>query len=130
MINVSRRQLARWAVEQLQGGKSPAEISQSLAALLLMTKRQKEAELLLSDIEFELENQGILTVAVVTSARDLSGSLRKTLISQIEKATKVKEVAIEEEVDKNVIGGIRIETPSHTWDNTIIRRLADIKGGI
>lgn len=130
MINLSRRQLAHFAVEQLIDGNSLQKISKQLAAILAATNKQKEAELLINDISQELESRGLIANAKVTTATPLPPALRAELIAQIKKTAKVQTAVIEEEVSKDVIGGFRVETANHTWDKTIARRLADIKGGI
>lgn len=130
MINLSRRQLANFAVEQLISGHSPQKVSRQLAAVLAATNKRKEAELLLNDIAQELESRGLIASAKVTTANPLPAGLRTELIAQIEKAAKVRRAVIDEEVNKDVIGGFKVETANHTWDKTITRRLADIKGGI
>lgn len=130
MSSFSRRQLAHYAVERLLDGESPATLSKHLSAALTAAKKQKEADLLLNDIAHELESRGLLARATVTSASRLSPTLRKQLINKIEKAAKVREVVLTENIDEDVIGGIKVETANHSWDNTLVRRLADIKGGI
>lgn len=130
MISFSRRQLARYAVNQLIDGQSHQNISKRLASVLVAGKKQNEAGLLIDDIAQELEDRGLLASAVITSAHPITASLRKEMAGQIKKAARVDEVVINEEIDKEVIGGVRVETANHAWDNTISRRLADIKGGI
>lgn len=130
MINLSRRQLAHFAVEQLISGQSLQKVSKQLAAVLVATNKRKEAELLLNDIAQELESRGLIANAIVTTATPLPGGLRTELRAQIEKAAKVNRAVIDEEISKDVIGGFKVETANHTWDKTIARRLADIKGGI
>lgn len=130
MVNFSRRQLARYAVDQLLNKKSPADISRHLAAALIESKKQNEADLLMSDIAEQLENQGLLAQATVISATNLSASLKKQLAAQVKKATQVDEVILSEHIEPNVIGGFRVETATRTWDKTLQRKLAEIKGGI
>lgn len=130
MINLSRRQLAHFAVEQLISGQSLQKVSKRLAAVLVATNKRKGAELLLNDIAQELESRGLIANAKVTTATPLPGGLRTELRAQIEKAAKVHRAVIDEEISKDVIGGFKVETANHTWDKTIARRLADIKGGI
>lgn len=130
MAGFSRRQLAQYAVSQLLDKQPAGEISRHLAAALVSSKKQKEAELLLDDVAEELEARGLLARAVVTSANGLSASLRKALTEQVKKAAQVTEVSLSEQIDPEVIGGFRVETKRHTWDKTIARKLAAIKGGI
>lgn len=130
MAAFSRRQLASYAVDQIVDGQSPADISKRLAAALIVSKRQKDAELLLGDIAEQLETRGLLTEAAVTSAKALSSSLLAQLAKQIKQATGTAEVTLKEQIDPTVIGGFRVETANRTWDKTLSRQLAAIKGGI
>lgn len=130
MIVFSRRQLASYGVDLLATGETPAVIARRLAAGLAVSGKQKETELLIADIARELEDRGLLAQAEITSARKLQTSVLRELQKQIKKAAKVSEVSIIENLDDSVIGGVRIETASHTWDKTAARRLAEIKGGI
>lgn len=130
MANFSRRQLAKYAVEQLLGGSKPTDVSRHLAAALIANKKQSQADLLLADISEELEARGILAEALVTSVNGLSADLKSKLSAQIKKNAKVSSVIINEQTDTAVIGGFRVETARHTWDQTIQRKLAEIKGGI
>jgi len=130
MINFSRRTLAQYALERLIAKESPTKIARSLAAALIASGKQKEADLLSEDISQALEDKGLLAQAIVTSASDLSASLKKQLATKIKQASKVDEVSIKEVIDENVIGGIAIETTNHNWDMTILKKLSEIKGGI
>lgn len=127
MTNLSRRELARWAADQLVSGSKTAAITKELAAVLIASRRQNQAELLAYDITWELEQRGKLANARVTSATALSESLKKDLKKFIKSAAKVDEVIIDEDIDRSVIGGVRIDTASHSWDYTIKRELRDIQ---
>ena len=130
MASFSRRQLARYAVDELLAKNSPADIANHLAAALITAKKQKEADLLLDDVAEQLESRGLLARAIVTSANKLSSELKERLGKQIKDAAQVKELSLREQIDPDVIGGVRIETASHTWDRTIARKLSEIKGGL
>ena len=130
MASLSRRQIAAYAVDELLAGQKAASLAPRLAAALIANKMPKQADLLLSDISEELESRGLLAQAVVTSVNGLSAELKKRLASQIKSAAKVNQVFINERTDPAVIGGLRVETARHTWDQTVARKLAQIKGGI
>jgi F0F1-type ATP synthase delta subunit len=127
MSGVSRRRLAEYAADQLLDGQPTHKITKELAAVLMATNKSKDAELLAQDIAWELENRGELASADVISAIELSGSLRQELSKFIKQAAKVNNVALQEEVDESVIGGIKVETAKHAWDYTIAKQLSDIR---
>ena len=47
--------------------------------------------------------------------------------AQVKKSAKVEQVIISEQIDKSVIGGVRIDTAAHSWDKTLSRKLTDIQ---
>jgi F0F1-type ATP synthase delta subunit len=127
MAVLSRRQLAAYAADQLLGNKRLSVIVKELAAVLVNTRRTNQAELLASDIAWELERRGEVANATVTTAHDLSEQLRKEISSFIKKSAKVEQVIINESIDESVIGGVRIDTAAHSWDKTLGRKLTEIR---
>jgi F-type H+-transporting ATPase subunit delta len=127
MINFSRRQLARYAVDELAAKTSASKLSKKLAAALLASHRSKEADLLMADIEHELEQRGYQTNALATSAHPLTLKLRKELTARLKKLTGAKDVVLQEQLDADVIGGVRVEASDRSWDMTIKKRLNDIR---
>lgn len=127
MSKVSRRTLAYYAVDQLAGGESAKKVAEKLVAIIHEQAMADQVDFLLADIAWEFETRGQISVARVTTAHPLSKELRNALMTQIEKATKVSEVLLDENIDKSVIGGIRIETASRVWDGTTARKLTDLR---
>jgi F0F1-type ATP synthase delta subunit len=127
MNKVSRRSLAQWAVDQLISGRPAATVAKHLAAVLMQSGMTHQVGFLIDDIAWELEQRQALAVSRVTSARALSKQVEKTLIGHIKQATGARDVVLEKNVDKSVIGGLRVETSNHVWDSTIVRKLAELK---
>ncbi len=127
MTKLSRRQLAVYGADQLLTNKSPHQVAKELASVLVNSRRQNQAELLADDIGWELERRGQVANANITSARALSEALLKQISTHIKQAAKVRSVIINQNIDKSVIGGVRIETAAHSWDKTLRRKLTDIR---
>ena len=127
MSGFSRRQLAKYAVDEIIAKRPASELSAHLAAALAAGGRQKEVELLLSDIDQELEERGLVANARLTSAYPLSSKLKQELSARLKKMAGVKDVIMQEQVDKSAIGGFRVETASRSWDKTFARTLAKLK---
>ena len=127
MNKVSRRSLARYAADRLLAGDSAPEVAKAVASVLVEDKRLNEAELLLADINFELESRGKVATAQVTAANDLGDKLRIEIKSLVKKASKVDRVILNEQIDKSVIGGLRIETATRIWDKTVARQLNELR---
>jgi F0F1-type ATP synthase delta subunit len=74
-----------------------------------------------------LENRKALATAKVTTARPLSSAVEAELRKEIQKATGADEVLLQNDIDKSVLGGIRIETASRVWDKTLSRKLSELR---
>ena len=127
MNKVSRRELAHWAAGELIAGKPAAGVAKHLAAVINESGTANQLNFLIEDIAWELEQQQALAIGKITSAYPLTISLEKALAAQIKTATKAKDVVLEKQIDKSVIGGVRVETASRVWDSTISRKLAELK---
>jgi F0F1-type ATP synthase delta subunit len=127
MNKVSRRALAHWAADQLTAGKSAAVVAKHLAAVLKQSNMAGQVMFLINDISWELEQRQALAIGKVTSASSLSKKLETSLVSQIKQATGAKDVVLEKNIDKSVLGGLRVETASRVWDATVSRKLAELK---
>lgn len=113
---ISRRKLADHAVRELRAGNS--DVLKSIAAYIVTSRRQREVELIVRDIEAALEEDGVLLARLV-SARELSSQLKKHISEFLKKETKAESVSLIETVDESVLGGVKITTPTATYDNTI-----------
>lgn len=113
---ISRRKLADYAARELQAGNR--NVLRSLAAYLIISRRKREVELLVRDIEAALEASGTV-VAQVVSARELSSELKAHITSFIKSQSSAETVQLSEDVDESVLGGVKITTPSAEYDNTI-----------
>jgi len=127
MSKVSRRALAQWAADQLIAGEPAKGVAKHLAASLSEAGIDNQVDFLINDIEWELEQRGSLVVGKVTTAEPFSKQLETSLKTQLKKISGAKEVTLENQVDKSVLGGIRVETSKHVWDQTISRKLAELR---
>ncbi len=127
MSKLSRRSLAKYAADQLTNGSSVEETAKKLAAALVENGQQANLDYLMSDIAAELESRGQLAVSQVTSARPLSAELRQQLIAKLKQSTGVEAVLLEEQVDKQLVGGLRVETAGKVWDSSLRRKLQQLK---
>lgn len=127
MNKVSRRSLARYAADRLLASDPPSNVAEAIASVLVQNKRSGEAELLVADINYELESHGKAATAQITTAHELTDGLRDEIKNLVKKASEVDEVILNEQVDKSVIGGVRIETATRVWDKTAARQLHDLK---
>lgn len=127
MSEISRRSLARYGAEQIIAGKPAADVAKHLAGMMIESGLTDEVEFLLSDIAWELEQQKELAIGLVTTATPLTKELENALKAQLIKATEASEVLLEKNTDKSVIGGIKVETSGRVWDETVARKLTDLR---
>ncbi len=119
---ISRRKLAMYIVDSLEKGASLSALLRELAAYLVLTKRTREAELVVRAVEDTLAERGSV-IARVTTAHPLDATLRR----EIEQLVDAKTVHLYEIVDPEVIGGVRIETPGAFLDATLKRKLLALR---
>ena len=117
---LSRQKLATYIADQLKAGNSDA--LNQLAAYLVETGRTDEAERIVLSAQELLERDGYV-YAEVTTATKLSAEM-KTKVADLLQATDIE---IKETIDPDVLGGIRVKTPSRLFDATIARRLQNLR---
>ena len=113
---LSRRALATFVAKELLAGND--QIIDWLAALLIEERREREADLLVRDIESILADSGQMIVRVDT-ARPLDVATKKEIESMFDQ----HKVHIKETVRPEIIGGVKITTPTQSLDRTIAKKL-------
>lgn len=117
---LSRRKLAIHAAERLIAGDSA--VVDELAALLIDERREREADLLVRDIEDQLAQRGEMVV-VVEAARTIDSDTKR----QIEQLFPGKNVSIREVIRPELIGGFRLMTPTQLLDISLAKKLSDLR---
>lgn len=119
---LSRRKIAEHAASKLVSGVASKKVLKEVAAYLVETRRTREMELVVRDIEAALAEKGIV-VADVTSARPLSAQLK----GEVSKLVGTKNVQLRETIDETVLGGMRVTVPGKRFDGTVRRKLTVLK---
>lgn len=117
---LSRRTLAAFAAREILAGNE--RVFEQLAALLVEERREREADMLVRDIEAQLAEAGHV-VARVETARALDGTAR----AEVEAMFAGKTVYIQEVVRPELIGGLRVVTPTQALDGTIAKKLKTLR---
>ena len=115
---LSRRKIATFAAEKLLAGTSKKEVLRELAAYLIDTRRVRELELFVRDIEDVLASRGVVIADVLTAH-----SLTTDMKAEIDKLIGAKTVQLRELVDETVLGGVRLDLPGKRFDGTIRHKL-------
>jgi len=123
---ISRRSIAEYIATGLIDGKDKKALLNELAAFLIETKRTKELDLIVSDIEFQLSDKGIVQT-VVTSASELTVETKKALEAFVKQKTEARQVTLTSMVDPTVLGGVKIAVPGYELDQTVAHQLTVLK---
>jgi F0F1-type ATP synthase delta subunit len=118
-VRLSRRKIAAYFADELIAGRN---VTKPLAAYLVETKRIREAELVVRDIESALADRGVLLADVATS-RELAADIQQVVADYLKQSIGAVDVTIRSQVDPHLLGGIRIETPGRRLDATLRHRL-------
>ena len=119
---LSRRKIAAYAADKLVAGEKPARVMKEIAAYLEDTRRTREQELLVRDIEDALARRGV-TVATVASAHPLSDVMKKEIAALVGKGS----LQLRATVDPTLLGGVRVDIPGKRFDGTLRRKLTALK---
>lgn len=121
---LSRRKIAALYADELLAGKK--NIAKKLAAFLIETRRERELDLIVRDIESSLAERGTL-LANVTSSRKLGSDAVKEIQAYLKKTTGAKTIYLRESIDPSLLGGVRIGVPGKELDATLKHRLNQLK---
>ena len=123
---ISRRSMAEYIADGLIAGKNKQDLFTQLAAFLVDTRRIKEVDLIVRDIEFMLSEKGVIN-GTITSAFDLSAETKNALEAFVKEKTNATSVSLVSNVDASVIGGVKINVPGRILDQTIAHQLTVLK---
>lgn len=117
---ISRRLMTEHVAERLLQGDR--EVIARLAAYLVETRRTKELDTYVYDVEMALLAKGVV-VADVVSARDLSKATQDAVTTFLRDAYGAKQIELRREIDPSLIGGVRVKTADAEYDASLQRRL-------
>ena len=116
----SRRRLAEYTADRLIA--NDGKIIGELAALILSENRKREIDLIVRDVEDGLAKRGVL-VATVETATKLADKIRGEIIKMLDSP----DVRLREVVNPELIGGVKISTPSAILDDTVAKKIHSLK---
>ena len=121
---LSRRKIAALYADELLAGHK--DVVKKLAAYLIESRRERELDLIVRDIESALADRGVL-VADIASSRKLSSEARKDIQNYLKTTTNVKTIHMRESVDATLLGGVRVAIPGKELDGTLRNKLNQLK---
>lgn len=123
----SRSQVATMLAEDFTADRASAV--ERTAAWLFTTGRQRQIPYLVNDVARVLSENGYV-YAKVFVARDISTEAKSAIVSYVKQACNASEVEIEIIVQPDLIGGVIIETPFGSIDNSVKTKLAQFVEGV
>lgn len=117
MNKLPRRAIAKILAERSLG--RAANLDKEVAAYLLSESRTTDLAPLMRDVMQYRVEQGIVEVVAVT-AHALSDEVRSDIEKQAERVyPEAKKIIISEELQPDLVGGIRLEFPSEQLDLSV-----------
>lgn len=123
---LSRRAVAAYVADELVKGTGARAAYRQLAAYLVDTRRTKEVDLFVRDIVHQLSLRGHVA-GTVTSAYELSRATKQALEAYTRAATDARTVHLDEVVDPQVLGGVKLSLPGKELDTTVVRQLLTLR---
>ena len=123
---LSRRDLATHFVEGFLAGTSVKKLSRELAAYLIESRRTRELNLLIRDIQYYLAEKGYV-IGTVTTAHELSAATKKAIETYAKKKSGASKLQLDPMIDETVLGGVKIELPGRELNTTVARQLTILK---
>jgi len=115
--------IAQRSLNQGVGKKYAREV----AAYLLEDRRTAELDSILRDVQADWAAAGYLEV-IAASAHPLTAGLRADISRQVKKHyPNVKKIVVTEELDPEVIGGVRLRLPGKQLDISVEAKLNRFK---
>jgi F0F1-type ATP synthase delta subunit len=125
-LRLTRRQVARYAAQELVSGAEISKLVSQLAEWLQETKSLRSSGLLIEDIKYFLAHEHDTLYAEVTTAHDISQKLLDdvtTLLSREGYAT----VVVDQAKDESLLGGLIVRTSDKELDASVARGIKQLK---
>jgi F0F1-type ATP synthase delta subunit len=123
----SRMQVAAELADRLKSGRHDAVTA--AAAWLVERGRARDGRYLARDVAGILAARGYLLVEI-TSAHRLEESALRKVEHFVKEQTGVRELEVVQYVDKSLIGGVKIETPSAILDGSVRTKMEKMLEGV
>lgn len=123
----SNAAIARALLAQYKDGKKMDQLVRSLAAFLTTEHRQADAQAIVRELERILFNTEGKLYVHAASAYALGDTQKAEITRIFSQQTAAKDVIIQETIDPDVIGGVRLQTADHQLDLTVQRQLQRLK---
>ncbi len=118
---VSKSDVAE-AILRLSKKHSGKKLAREIAAYITQERRTNDLDAIMREVKRLRQQNGVAEVDI-TTAFPASDKVKKEVIAMVD----CKQIIINEIIDKNVIGGVRMETSDLYLDLTVRNRLERLK---
>lgn len=125
MTNISRRQVARYAAQQIADGAKNRKVAQYLAAYLHEAKASRQVDLLIADIELFLQRDHGHSAVHMSSMHELTSELKKQIVKNL--GITGNNLEISETVDTELLGGVIVSSAGKQYDGSIKTSIKQLK---
>ena len=124
----SRMKLAEYLVKS---GKPTDKLAEEVAAFLIETDNTDDLESLMRDVSLlRIKSHGIVELKAI-SAYPLDADTKSQIKSLVKNNYQdVREIIIHEEIDKDLIGGVKLQFANASLDLTIRSKLNKLKQAV
>lgn len=122
MNKISRTRIARYVASQSKDGVISSKVIRDVASYLIESGRTRELQLVVRSIEDELAKLG-LVIADTVSTEEITDAQK----AEIKKLLRAEKLELRQNIDKTIIGGLRVDSPVGTIDFTVANRLRSLK---
>jgi F-type H+-transporting ATPase subunit O len=127
MAKLPRHELAKVLAQRSLKSASSKDLGAEIAAYLLSERRTSELDSLLRDIQQYRADHGIVEVLAV-SAHEVDDTVRRDIEAQAHKLyPEAKKIIISEQIDPDVLGGVKIELANQQLDLSVRSKLNRFK---
>ena len=125
MTVISNNDIARaiYLVSKDKSSSEQATISKRIAATLFRRRLLSKAPLILSQLRKIINQEEGRIIAKVSSVEKIDHKTKIHLEEVLKKRYKAKEVVLEENVDKNLLGGLKIEVNNEVIDLSVKNKI-------
>ena len=125
MSQPTLKQIAKYAVDQMQSGKSTTVLSKKIAALLSTTRRSHQYSKLMSLIELESNRRGQTQIQIESAY-----AIDPKTASKLAKLLDAKTPVFSTSINSDLIGGVIARTIDKEIDLSVLSKLKLIRSGV
>ncbi len=129
MATISNNNIAQaiYNLSREQGSADPKFLSKKVINFLVHRRLLSKSNDILVELEKIINKQNGIIVAKVSSASSLDTETKRKLTQILTKRYSAKDVKFVEKIDKNLLGGIRLEIGDEVIDLTIKNKIIKLQ---